>query len=565
MHTVMYHGIMPGIPDFLPYFPFDSVRDEQRRAIEFTLDAFLNQNKRFVILEMGTGCGKSGVAVALARCLSSLGPTTVPSIVEGEPAIEVTGAYVLTTQKILQAQYMDDFGPTSGKNLMRSLKSSSNYQCRYYGDMRCSDSRRLLTQLHKQLVGTEFHKCCRTTCPYMLDKQEFTEFPIGITNFSYFLAETMYAKQLQPRSLLVIDECHNVEAELGKFVEVSFSERFARSLGCRIPARLDTARQVLDWISGSYKKAVINTMSSLEQRLASQFSSDGATALTELSKRYEMLDKHICKVNRFVASYSDSNWVMNKTFSSDNKGRKFEFKPVDVSSYGHEHLYRFGSRVVMMSATVVDKETFCRSIGVDPNDAAFMHVASPFPPQLRPIHYLGVGSMSRDNIDQTLPKMAQVVEQLLDLHKDEKGIIHCVNYRVARHIVDAVGSPRLLLHDSENRDDIIEKHLASADPTVLVSPSMTEGVDLADDSSRFQILCKVPCPYLGAQVIQMRKANTPNCYACQTARSVIQAMGRSVRNDTDHATSYILDSDWQRFYRNNAALFPQEFVAALDG
>lgn len=556
---------MPGIPDYLPYFPFDSIRDEQRQAIEFTLDAFLNQGKRFVILEMGTGCGKSGVAVALARCLASLGPTLAQRSVNlpDEPDTMTSGAYVLTTQKILQAQYMDDFGPTSGKDLMRSLKSASNYQCRYYNDMRCSDARRLLTQLRKQLAGTEFHKCCRSACPYMLDKEEFKEFPVGITNFSYFLAETMYAKQLLPRSLLVIDECHNVEAELGKFVEVSFSERFARSLGCRIPTRLDTVKQVFDWISGSYRKAVTATMASVEQKLSSQFSSEGAPALTELSKRYEMLDKHICKVNRFVNTYIDSNWVMNKGTASDGKGRKFEFKPVDVSSYGHEHLYRFGSRVVMMSATVVDKDTFCRSVGVDPNDAAFLHVPSPFPPQNRPIHYLGVGSMSRDNIEQTLPKMAQVVEQLLELHKDEKGIVHCVNYRVARHLVDAIKSPRLLLHDSENRDDVIEKHLSSPDPTVLISPSMTEGVDLADDASRFQVLCKVPFPYLGDLVIQMRKANNPNWYACQTARSVIQAMGRSVRNDVDHATSYVLDSDWQRFYRNNASLFPPEFSAAL--
>lgn len=545
------------------YFPFSSVRSEQQRAIEFAIDAFLIQKKRFVILELGTGVGKSAIGVTLARYLAAHGGPTF--IEEGEEKVPTTGAYVLTTQKILQTQYMDDFGPDSGRDLMRSLKSANNYQCRFQQEMRCSDSKRLLKQLGKQLDGSDFQKCCRQSCPYTLDKQEFMEHPLGITNFSYFLAETMYAKQLEPRSLLVIDECHNIESELGKFVEVSFSERFARQLGVKIP-KLDTEHAVFEWIKGAYKKGVQKTIKELEKKLESGYNEGGTSGISDLSKRYEMLDKHICKVNRFIEAYDPTNWVMNpvKTPPGEAKGgRKFEFKPVDVSAYGQEHLYRFGNRVVLMSATIVDKDTFCKSVGIDPNDAAFLHIPSPFPVKNRPIHFVPVGSMSKDNIDATLPVMAQVVKQLLDGHKNEKGIIHCVNYKVAKYIADNVKSPRLLLHDSENREDMIEFHMNSKDPTVLLSPSMTEGVDLRDDASRFQILCKVPFPYLGDKVIQLRKQKNANWYACQTARAVIQAFGRSIRNEKDHATSYILDEDWKMFFRRNATMFPSEFSEAL--
>jgi len=171
--------------------------------------------------------------------------------------------------------------------------------------------------------------------------------------------------------------------------------------------------------------------------------------------------------------------------------------------------------------------------------------------------------MSRANIDATLPNMTQVVRQLLELHSDKKGIIHCVNFRIAKHLVDTVGSPRLLIHDSENREEVIDYHKSSPDPTVLVSPSMMEGVDLAGDASRFQVLCKVPFPYLGDKVVQLRKKKDPMWYTCQTARSVIQAFGRSVRSADDHAVSYILDSDWERFYRFNSSVFPEEFTKAL--
>lgn len=556
------------LPDYVPYFPFPNIRDEQKRAIEFAIDAFLVQKKRFVILELGTGVGKSAIAITLSRYLAEHGGVTYEPMLEHQNCdpVESTGAYVLTTQKILQAQYMDDFGPSSGKNLMRSLKSANNYQCRFYNDQTCAESRRLLHQMGKQLVGTEFFKCCRGSCPYMLDKKEFMEFPIGITNFSYFLAETMYAKQLRARSLLVIDECHNVENELGKFIEVTFSERFAKTvLNCKIP-KLDTPAAVYDWIKNGYKKALSKHMRGIEQKLSENFDKNGNQQLTEYSKKYEMLDKHMCKVNRFIDVYTPDNWVLNfiKPVPGDTRSlRKFEFKPIDVSSYGNELLYKFGSRVVMLSATIVDKKTFCKSTGVDPNEAAFLRIPSPFPVQNRPIHYLGVGSMSKDNIDSTLPKMVQVVRQLLDLHKSEKGIIHCVNYRIAKEIVDSIKSPRLVIHNSDNREEMIEFHISSPDPTVLVSPSMTEGVDLADDASRFQILCKVPFPYLGDKVIQLRKDKIFGWYQCQTARTVIQAFGRSVRNINDHATSYILDSDWERFFRTNRSMFPDEFSAAL--
>jgi Rad3-related DNA helicase len=549
------------IRDWQEFFPFKSVRSEQEKAINFILNSFINERKRYVILQAGTGVGKSIIGVTVARYLNSNGGKTYDD--KGE---ETTGSYVLTTQKLLQQQYMDDFGPTSGRNMMRSLKSSSNYKCRFYTDQSCAESRRLLKQLGDQVNGTEFHKCCKGNCPYVIDKQEFIEFPLGITNFSYFLAETMYAGQLGPRALLVIDEAHNIENELSRFIEVTFSERFARTvLGCRVP-KLDSDAATFAWIKGAYRKNLLKHISDVKSKLDSCFNTDDSTGLVEHSKRHEMLDKHICKVNRFIESYNPDNWIMNyiKSTQKDKKSnRKFEFKPVDVSSFGYDHLYELGSRILMMSATIVDKDTFCKSVGVPLNEVSFLDIPSPFPKENRPIHYLGVGSMSMRCIDQTLPNIVSTIKDLLELHVKEKGIIHCVSYKIAQYIIDNVGSKRLLLHNSDNRDETIQFHKDSVEPTVLVSPSMTEGVDLADDVSRFQILCKVPYPYLGDKVIQLRKAKNQQWYACQTARTVIQALGRSVRNSKDHAVSYILDADWTRFYRENASMFPEEFSSAL--
>jgi Rad3-related DNA helicase len=191
-------------------FPFAKIRDEQRRAIEFVLESFAS-GKRFVVVSAPTGLGKSAIAVTVARAMQ-------------------TDAYVLTPQKVLQEQYVNDFGPDK-LDLMRSIKSASNYDCRNVFGQTCGETRRVIAMLKKRkdTKMPEELECCKQACPYLEDKTAFMNSPLGITNFSFFLAETMYAKQLKPRGLLVCDEAHGVEAQLSAFIEVSFSVRFART------------------------------------------------------------------------------------------------------------------------------------------------------------------------------------------------------------------------------------------------------------------------------------------------------------------------------------------------
>jgi len=107
--------------------------------------------------------------------------------------------------------------------------------------------------------------------------------------------------------------------------------------------------------------------------------------------------------------------------------------------------------------------------------------------------------------------------------------------------------------------EILKIHLNSNEPTVLLSPSFTEGVDLYGDLSRFQVMCKIPFPFLGDNYIKNKKDKCYRWYEWQTAKTIIQALGRSIRSEEDSAISYILDSDWGYFYHKNKDLFPMWF------
>jgi len=532
------------------FFPFKEPRNEQIDAINFALNAYLNDKKKFVVLELGTGVGKSAIGVAIARFLNSL------DRVNGD-------AYILTTQKLLQDQYMTDFGV--GIDPLVSIKSSSNYTCGYYKEQSCGESRRLLTTLKKHFSDTAFASSCSSKkCVYAVEKSNFMNASLGITNYSYFLAETMYAKKLTPRGLLIIDEAHNTEAELAKFISIVFSTKFANDvLNVKRPNQ-DDDDIIFKWVKQKYKPALTKHIKTLLSTIESMNENSDMDKFSELSKKYESLDKHICKVNRFIDGYDKKNWIMNvSAYESGKNNKKYEFKPIDLSNDSDETLFKFGERVLMLSATIVDNDVFCRSLGIKKQDVAYMRAASPFDVENKPIHYMPVGSMSKNNIEQTLPIMTEAIKMLLEQHADDKGIIHCVSFKVANHIVQNLRSNRLLIHDSINREEILKLHLSSKEPTVLISPSMSEGVNLADDASRFQIICKVPFPYLGDVMVKKKMERDSKWYVYMTAKTVIQSLGRSIRSENDHAISYILDSDWDLFFTKNSSMFPEDFVASI--
>ena len=52
-------------------------------------------------------------------------------------------------------------------------------------------------------------------------------------------------------------------------------------------------------------------------------------------------------------------------------------------------------------------------------------------------------------------------------------------------------------------------------------------------------------------------------YPLKTAKTILQSVGRSVRSKEDTAATYILDSDFERFFNSNRGLFPTTFKESL--
>ena len=535
--------------DWKPYFPYAEARPEQVTAINEILDTF-EAGKKFFVLEAQTGVGKSAIGVTVSRYMAAHVTPAAPY---------VPGATILTTQKLLQDQYERDFA----KAAMVSLKSSSNYQCKHHTKQTCADTRPLLEHEPK---GSKMWNTCMLNCTYKKKKEEFVTGNLGVTNFAYFLNETKFSGKIPKKQLLIIDESHNLPEELSKFIEVSFSEKFAKSfLDLTLPEGL-TPRKTVEWIQNEYYPVLLAKKKAFEDGMAKY--TDLAEKVksgefSKLTRKMDLLSGHETKVNIFLGLWDPDNWLMEEIPADEKAGRKFQFKPIDISPYAESYIHNWGEFVLFMSATILDVPGFRTLCGIKEEKCSFQIIPSPFPVENHPIIYAGVGSMGNNEIESTLPKLVDAVKEILKAHKDEKGIIHCGSYKIAWYIKKNIKSSRLLIHDSSDREEVLRKHMSSKDPTVLLSPSMTEGVDLKDDLSRFQVICKIPFPYLGDKLVRKKMSKWEWWYDLQTAKTLIQSVGRSVRNENDKAVTYILDSIWERFYGKNKRIFPENFKKSL--
>jgi ATP-dependent DNA helicase DinG len=193
-------------------------------------------------------------------------------------------------------------------------------------------------------------------------------------------------------------------------------------------------------------------------------------------------------------------------------------------------------------------------IGVPEELVAFIRVdESPFPVQNRLIYLENIGEMRFKDMDKILPLIVDSVDRILDKHAYEKGIIHCTNYTQVNYIQNNISrhnKERLTLTKTGTpQPEIIKSHNAKEN-SVLLSPSMAEGVDLKDSMSHFQIIVKVPFLPTNDKRIKIKMNKSSAWYEWHACLKLMQSYGRSVRNDNDYAVTYILDSKVNDLIKN---------------
>ena len=554
------------------------------------------ENKKFVIIEAPTGEGKSGIGMAAG----SFAKTQTPSSSQIE-----RGAYILSPQKSLTKQYMNDFEPLG----LVELKGRSNYTCTEFVDednkpVDCEIGG-MLCRAEKSADDDEEGKKGCSFCPYKAAKLAFTKNPLGVTNFAYYLNETNHAGQLLPRHMLILDEGHNTENQILGLADIVVNRWRCEEVGIdflSMPVvKPGQTTKAVEWVSNMFRPTANALIMKWEADLRDLKEDGDNAAAAKLGKKLNGLKRFVGKLEMFVISAEENiaDWIAytDDTKSSESYGCLI-IKPLTATLFAEEILFSKAEKIIIMSATIGNFDFFMRNLGIDPQDAVTCRIPSSFPVENRPFFVMPVANMSSfkvgcpdcskpedigvenrkgtgchrcynsgqvASIDVAMPKVAAALSRIMNKFGKVKGIVHTHSYKVNKYMSEHVeDSVRVLTHTNAkgDRDTVIVRHYEATDPTVLFSPSMTEGLDLKDELSRFSVIVKMPFAYLDPYV-KARSQRDREWYAYMTALAIVQAAGRSNRHKDDKAKHFILDAAFVAFLARNRHLFPTWFTDAI--
>jgi ATP-dependent DNA helicase DinG len=526
--------------DLKIYFPLKlKPREQQIEALEKLKFSF-NNGLRYFLAGLPTGVGKSYFTVMLMNYYKNY--------------INKSAKFdILTNSKILQEQYVKEFP------FIKNFKGRANYTCDPH-DTDCAKGFEIC-----KVIGPH----CRDDCPYEKAKKIWQNSEIGLTNFHLYNTAAIYAKKIiedRNSNVLIVDEAHDFESVFCDFISTSLSAKSLKNYGFNLKEIEDIDSSInnikkIDQFVGFIKNQFINDIIDKIHWLEGAIQKATPKLRQEYSKYISHGETQKSKFEYLITEYDkdQKNWILDITKMKSDKmysGVLLEAKPVWGNNYIKELIFDKYDHIIFMSGSILDKNLFSFITGLEPELTYYFDVPSTFPINRRPIYYLKLGKMTYDEKKETFKNQLKYIDKILTKNKDKKGIIHSVSYEFTEWLQQQYINKRLIFHTPENRDEMLQKHIDANYSSVIVSPSMISGVDLKDDLSRFQIIIKIPFPYLGSEKIKMRQKTNKDWYSWKTIVDLIQMYGRSIRSHEDYAETYILDSSLSDVLRYNSKLIP---------
>jgi ATP-dependent DNA helicase DinG len=534
-------------------------RQEQTDALNFIVKTKTEKpDTKFFLLNMPVGIGKSHLSMMISDWYTS--KIDVGSKVD-----------IITAGKILQDQYDDTY------ESINNLKGKENYECAQYA---CSCAN-----------GKEFNRLNKTSCdfcPYDDAKGGYIGGRVSLTNFYLYLIYALYNNGVMDQrkaNVLIVDECHEFDDVMSDFVSIKITETTVKKLKftneddiLKKLKKVGTITQYITFLE-YLKGEVIQTIDDVDKSMQggrnikqdkrdlriSKITGVGGNSDVKLMQVISDLKQYQLKIDLFLKEYKENphNWVLETYFNEKTDQKELSLEPIWAYDYLDKYVWSKYDMVILMSGTILDKRLFSELNGLDEEKTVYYSVPSPFPVENRPIYYMPLGKMSYAKKEETFKNYVTYLHKLLKKYEGKKGIIHTNSFELSNWIQRGVDNPRLVFHESSNKDEMLRKHFETEDPTVFVSPSVGTGVSFDHDRSRFQIIAKIPYPSLGSQKNKMRQKNNPEWYAWKTVCGLLQMTGRSVRSKTDFADTIIIDGSFSDILKYSSHLIPDWLQVAI--
>ena len=542
------------IGDYTTYFPETFTPSDAQTKLLDGIEKAFKKGKKIVICCAPTGTGKSFIAKTLANLSNNPsekfinlvksydafkkefdGSYTYASECNDEPA---HGTFALTITKNLQDQYARLFDDTD------VLKGKTNY--------RCDIDDNFDTEMAPCTFAPRIKDVCwsENRCPYYNARNDALLSPFAVLNYKMFLALPDHVKR---KNFLVCDEASELEEELVRQYSADIVYEKLDNYNISYSTLVtDNQQRAQIWVS-ELAESVLDEINNLSLRATNKKSTIALSQADQIKYNYL---KNLHRSLTTISSY----WCQGEyVVEIDSKHVSITPLKADFLS---SNIFNFADRVILLSATIIDHKNFAKSLGI--KDYEYIEVESDFDALKSPIYVCTKYKLNHKNLKHQLPHICDYIEQILDLHKNEKGIIHTHSFEITEFIRERVNSRRLLFRDTNaTNEDILKQHMETAGPTVLASPSMAYGVDLKDELARFQIIVKLPFLPLGSKRIKQLFDIDKDWYENKMLNAVVQAAGRATRSKNDHSATYILDGNFVNVVTRSKNKLPKHFIERI--
>ena len=478
--------------------------DVWRRGQDRAFAALMTDQKKFAVLALPTGVGKSLVVMTYTQLLD-------------------VRSLVLTGTKGLQDQYSKDYSELG----LVDARGMRNYVCKLVGEPTMCDEGPCLEGEDCELR--------RGGCLYYdaLDRARARK--LVVTN--YAMALTQGPGGLGKRELLIADEAHEIPEQLTSFLRVEVN-----AMGAPVELRLPrnpaqvTLEQWRDWAGDEAARLTAGLpdvpRGSLARRVRVQ----------------------IADLERLATS--TGHWVMETT------SRGWAFEPLWPEEYAGIWLWDQAQRVVLASATI--RPYILKRLGLFPSEYTWIECDSPFPVSRRPIVHIPTVALNKDTSRENMLLQVARLDQIIEGRLDRKGIVHTVSYDRAQFIVNTSRYRSVMIaHGTDDARLRIQQFRNAAAPMILVSPTVHTGWDFPYDLARYQVIMKIPFPDTRSAITRAR-TEADKQYSVQCAvTKLVQMAGRINRAEDDLGETFVLDDHLERWIiKRHRDYFPRSFLSA---
>lgn len=548
-------------------------RPQQKEVILDIINAFYDAECNLYLLDAPTGSGKSIIAMIVAGFLTH----------------QKMQGYILASDLALQQQYEKDF--IKYKLDWGSIKGVDNYWCVANSERFSLGECRLKNVSYEKAEDLP----CYSECGYLQNRKKAIRSSVALLNYSFWLIQRNYVEPkmiesgkgipFPKRDFTICDEAHKVV----DIVQNHFSPRVDDKT-------LDKLEKLRKFISRVGIKTPRASNIRLRTVINNLFKEEDPEKLYALLKEFELQLLEFVSTTKAIKEYVSkeypgtiavpgewrfalglSDWVkdMHCKFEDYNhiisqtgidymiKNPNIDqvtFNCLDESYMMNQHFLDQSGFKLLMTATMGNAKTFLDTIAA--KNAKYFRLDSTFDFSNSPIYYYPKKRMSATDKDATLPYVIKEIQNILETNKNYSGIIHSGSYEITKRIHDALSKEnreRVLIYRGSTEKEEVLQEFVKENNKILMGPSILEGLDLAQNKSRFQIFVKIPFPSLGDNFVNAKMNSNPAWYDWKTTSLILQGVGRSVRSEDDWALTYVLDGCLSDLFKRSRLNFPDDF------